>query len=155
MDTLDQNVLNKEAGELNGEIKAFLLETAKWAKFLSILGFIGLGIMMLVLLITMLAGATVIDQFEYSKLRTTGALSGGIGTFFALAILALYFFPIYYLYKAADGIQKGIRNGNHEELTSGFSNLKSHYKFIGIFTIIIVSIYILVFLFFMLVMAGR
>jgi hypothetical protein len=146
MDTLDQNILNKDAGELNGEIKSYLLETAKWAKFLSILGFIGLGLIVLGLLGMMAAGGAALSQLENSGLGSLGGAGMGMISLLYIALLALYFFPIYYLYKAADGLQKGIRSGNNDDLTNGFRYFKSHYKFIGIFTIIVISIYLIIIL---------
>jgi hypothetical protein len=155
MDTLDQNILNKDAGELNGEIKSYLLETAKWAKFLSILGFIGLGIVILGLFGVMAAGRAAFSELENSSLGSLGGAGMGMISLLYMGFAALYFFPLYYLYKAADGLQKGIRYGNNDELTNGFRNFKSHYKFIGIFTIIVISIYLVILLIGMLAFAGR
>lgn len=129
-----------EKFELNfsEEIKGYLKEIAKWAYFLSILGFVGLGIMVI---FGLFFGAIMgsLPSNAYSMGYSTGM---GI----AYVILALiYFFPILYLYKFAKKMKAALRTKDNNELTSAFSNLKSHYKFIGIFTLIILSIYILIF----------
>lgn len=41
-------------------------------------------------------------------------------------------------------IRAGINNNDQEKYTEGVKNLKSHYKFIGIFMIVILSIYALI-----------
>jgi len=136
MEILDDNKLSNEL-QLNEQTKGFLLETAKWAKFLSVLGFIMIGLMVLGGLIMLIFATT-------SPLARFTGVAGPIGMFvFWLLAALLYFFPVLFLYKAADGLKKGIETWNQQQLTSGFENLKSHYKFIGIVTIVILSLYLL------------
>ena len=61
-----------------------------------------------------------------------------------LVFAVVYFFPVYYLFKSSVGIKQGINSGSQDVLTSGFLNLKSHYKFVGIMTIILIAVYILI-----------
>ena len=70
-------------------------------------------------------------------------VSASILGFVYLVMGALYYFPILYLYKSGAGLQNGAQLHNQELLTSGIENLKSHYKFVGILTIVIFSMYIL------------
>jgi hypothetical protein len=69
----------------------------------------------------------------------------GIIGFFYLLIGALYFFPIYYLHQFSDKIKNGLSSQDLEDITAGFQNLKSLFKFMGICTIIVMSIYALIF----------
>ena len=123
---------------INDQIRNHLLETSKWMKFLSIIGFIGLGLMVIAALVILVAGSS----FE--------SLSGAAGGTFFIALIyllmaVLYFFPVLYLFKSATGLKNGLIGNNNDQLVSGFENLKSHYKFVGIFMIVILSIYALVF----------
>ena len=68
-----------------------------------------------------------------------------IGIFYVLMAL-LYFFPTYYLFQFANKTKKGISNNSNESVEEGLVNLKSMFKFIGIFTVVILSIYALIFL---------
>ena len=43
-------------------------------------------------------------------------------------------------------MKSALKLNNNEDFKMAFSNLKSHYKFMGIFAIVIISIYILIFL---------
>lgn len=117
----------------------FLREIARWTKFLSILGFVGIGFMVLAALF---AGAFL------SALPTNGAFPFPPGLFsvFYLAGAALYFFPVYYLFKFSNNLSNALKQQNSSYLETAFENLKSHYKFIGILAIIILGLYVLIFL---------
>lgn len=126
--------------------REFLAETAKWANFLSILGFIGLGLMVLASLFMFVVGAS--NSFV--------PLGNGIfvGIFYIL-IAGFYFVPINYLYKFASNMKNAIRTNNQSSLTTSFEYIKSHYKFIGILTIVMIGIYILMILWVMFAAFGR
>jgi hypothetical protein len=116
--------------------RKFLDETRKWTKFLSILGFIFIGLIVLMGLILTLAGSlfgTFLGGFERIVILLVYILIGG-----------LYFFPIYYLMKFSINMKNAIQQGKQQEFTSAFEFLKSHYKFIGILTIVALSLYVLI-----------
>jgi len=143
-ETLDTNQFG-DGALLNEKIKGFLLETAKWAKFLSIIGFIGLGLMIVFAIVLMIFGA-------HLRIPLPQASAMGI-TYLIMSVL--YFFPVYYLSLFSSKIKKGITLNNEQELTLGFENLKSHYKFLGIMMIIVLSIYGLIALIAVLVNLSR
>ena len=74
-------------------------------------------------------------------------LGGGmfIGVIY-LVFALLYFLPINYLYKFSSNMKHAISTNNQASLTSAFEYLKSHYKFIGIITLVVIGLYILMFL---------
>jgi len=122
---------------INNEIKSYLLETAKWARFISIIGFIGIGLILL---------AGVFISFAGSSLSNIPNLPFNFGFFgviyFALGVL--YFFPTYYLYKFSIGIKEGLADDEQSAFTTGFGYLKSTFKFLGILIIVLISLYVLV-----------
>jgi hypothetical protein len=69
---------------------------------------------------------------------------GGIIALAYIIIAVVYYFPINYLYQASRGIKEAMLYDNKTELEIGIENLKSHYKFMGIFAIVVISIYILI-----------
>lgn len=138
MEVLEENSFVSEPLIVDQDIKGYLLEVAKWAKFLSIIGFVGLGLMII--------GCLSFMMMSNSFSRMGGGASSmpmGLFGFIYLAIAFIYFFPILYLYKAALGMKTGINSDNQEVFKSGIENLKSHYKFIGIMMIVVLSIYVL------------
>jgi len=50
---------------------------------------------------------------------------------------------VYYLLQFSRKMKKALITKNNETLASAFEKLKSHYKFIGVFTIITLSLYAL------------
>jgi hypothetical protein len=64
-------------------------------------------------------------------------------TIFYILMIAIYIFPLYYLYQFSVKLKKAVISKDDEVLASAFEMLKSHYKFVGVFTIIMLSIYIL------------
>ena len=117
--------------------KGFLKETAKWCKFLSILGFIGLGLLLL---------SSFFISTIYANMPQAASMPFNLGTamtIFYILMIAIYIFPLYYLYQFSVKLKKALTQKDDEVLASAFEMLKSHYKFVGVFTIIMLSIYIL------------
>ena len=47
MENLENTQPDENQVTINNEIKAYLLETSKWGKFLAIVGFVGMGLLLL------------------------------------------------------------------------------------------------------------
>ena len=130
--------LHVENGEnlvIDWRSKEFLKETAKWTKFLAILGFVGIGLMVL---------GSLVMLFAPSSLMSNGDFPFGGKIFLILLYLAfavLYYFPISYLYQFSENTKKAIENNDNNAVRDAFEFLKSHYKFMGILTIILLSFY--------------
>ena len=120
--------------ELNSKSVGHLNEARKWSFFLSIMGFIGVGFMVLAALLV-----SVIFSFISDSTLSTG-LGIGISVLY-LIIAALYFFPVYFLFNFSTKAKKAVQSGDSNILTESIRNLKSHYKFVGIMTIIMLVIY--------------
>ena len=134
---MEDNLL-VEKGEnlvIDWRSKEFLKETAKWTKFLAILGFVGIGFMVL---------GSLVMLFAPSSLMSNGDFPFGGKIFMMLLYLAfavLYYFPISYLYQFSENTKKAIENNDNNAIRDAFEFLKSHYKFMGILTIILLSFY--------------
>ncbi len=130
--------------ELDHDIKGFLKEISTWSYFLSILGFIGIGIMILFgVFFGAFMGRSMGGINPYQNL---GFSMGYLGLIYVV-IGIMYFFPVYYLFNFSKKMKNALKANNNNEFKMAFSNLKSHYKFMGIFVIVIFSIYALIFIF--------
>lgn len=130
--------------QLDSTAKDFLKEAAKWAYFLSIIGFIGIGFLAL---IAVFAG-TLFSRFN--SMPGMAAYGGSFGTMIGVIyflMAALYFFPVYYLFKFSSNAKKAFRDNDSQALTESIGYLKSHYKFFGILMIILLALYALMFVF--------
>jgi hypothetical protein len=121
------------------EINDYLLQTSKWGKFLAIVGFVGMGLMVFIAILVM-SGLS-----QLSRVYGEGFPMAGVG-FVYVAIAAIYFFPINYLYQFSVKIKRGLQSNDASTITSGFENLKSLFKFMGVFTLVILSMYGLILL---------
>ena len=132
-----------ETFELNvsSTIMGFLKETSTWTYFLSILGFIGIGLMLLFGVFFSVVMGLISGGNPYDNLGMDMSYFGLIYIVLAL----LYFFPVLYLFNFSRKTKLALKTNNNDDLTTAFSNLKSHYKFMGVFTIVVISIYILAF----------
>lgn len=115
---------------------AYLKETSGWTLFFAVLGFIFVGILVLGAFFVGIFFSTFYDVEMVPGLELIMS-----GIYFIIGII--YFFPIYYLYRFSTNMKKAIENNDNDNLDVAFKNIKSHYKFMGIFTIIILAIYIL------------
>jgi hypothetical protein len=121
---------------------SYLGETARWAKFLSIVGFIMCALM---IVLALFAGSLMT---ALSRLRSDDALQSmaGMGGAFSLiyiVVALLYFFPCLYLFNFAGKMQTALHNNDQTSLNASFGQLKACFKFVGILTIIVLSFYIL------------
>lgn len=144
MSTYDSNELR-----VSMEARDYLMTTSKWASFLAILGFIALGLMVISSL-GMFAAGSMMDSAMEEAMRSSGNINAPSGMFSGavmggmyLIIAILYAIPVYYLYKFASSTRAALETNHNETLTVALRNLKSHYKFIGIFTIISIILVIL------------
>jgi hypothetical protein len=127
--------------QLNDTAKGFLNEIAKWAYFLSILGYVGVGF---IVLVAFFAGAffAFIGNLT-QETHNLGWIEGSFVSVIYFIIAAIYFFPIYFLNKFSSKLKMALKNNDSETLANSFENLKSHYKYVGIVALIILSLYTL------------
>jgi hypothetical protein len=141
LQTNAQLIEERDSQELIVSKKAmsFLLETAKWTKFLSILGFVFIGFMVLGAVFVGFAGiiAPGLDG-------PAGAVPFGLISFMYLIFAGVYFIPILYLYNFSVNVKQAFLQVNQATFEAALEKLKSHYKFVGITAIVIIGLYILI-----------
>ena len=133
-DLLSNDLLINDTSQEN------LNSAAKWGKFLSIVGFVFCGLMVI--------GGLVMQTMmpSFSSYGYGSPFLKYIGTVYIILAIIL-FFPCLYLLKFSNKMQEAIRTSNQESLDNAFVNLKSMFKFYGIVTIVILCFYALIFLF--------
>lgn len=125
--------------------KSFLAESAKWGRFLAILGFI---VCILIVLggIFMATQATQMESAfsEYGGSRRTFSGFGPAMGIVYVVVALIYFFPCLYLLRFSNYMKTALAAEDQSQLTLSFQNLKSMFKYVGIFTIVILSIYVVI-----------
>jgi hypothetical protein len=140
----NQNLLNADL-QIDATAHAHLYETAKWATFLSILGFIGSGI----IAIAAVFAGTILGSLGSNSPYGSGAAIMGAGfiTAIYLVVAAIYFFMSLFLFRFAAKMKIALNTTDQESLNNSFLNLKNLYKMMGILTIVYLSLLVLALIF--------
>jgi len=127
--------------QVTNESVSYLATAAKWSKFLSIMGFIGAGFLILLGLAFSVFYATV-----GRELPSTGPLSfvsPGVLQGIYILIGLFYLWPVIYLNNFSNFTTRAVKSGNSDLLTKAICNLKRLFLFMGILTIVILVIYLI------------
>lgn len=143
---MEQNTPTTNLFDLHVDVQssAYLAETSKWAKFLAILGFIFCG---LIILVAIFAGSILSSMVSRYGGDTMPGFGGAFISIIYILVALLYFFPCLYLFRFATKMQVALKNNDQEILVGSFKNLKSCFRFVGILTIVVLSLYVLFLIF--------
>ena len=123
------------------EMRSYLYDITKWAKFLSIIGFvISVFIILAAFSIPAIINSNPAVAAQMGQLGASGAT---IITVIYFILGLLLFYPSILLNKVANKGKQGVLFGDQESLNQAVSNLKSLFKFWGIVTIAIIAFYFL------------
>jgi len=117
--------------ELNNNGIKQLNMTRKWTLFLSILGFVFIGLMIIV----------VVIAFSITGNNNSASSFSALSLLPLLAISLIYFFPIYFLFQFSSYSKKSIKNNDSIQLSKSLKYLKNHYQFMGILIIVLTGMY--------------
>jgi hypothetical protein len=134
METTEINTTQTETFAVNRKIKLYLFETAKWGNILAIIGYVAMGIMVL-------ASLVMIVAFSFIDMET--AFPMWILGIVYLVFAGIYYIPVTYLYRFSNQMKLAVHRNDEKLYTTGFENLKSLFKFFGIFTLVLLGLYVL------------
>ena len=135
---MDMNDLLDDSSPLNDDlnfnqpVRDFLSESARWGKFLAIVGFVIFGLGLIFPLLSTV-GLMAMGPMGFGGF-------GGVAFLFFLLILGIFFLPIYYLYNFSTKMQKALANEEQWALEQAFGSHKSLFKFYGILMIIVLAL---------------
>ncbi len=141
MDTVDDV---KDSDEYRGrlrinfEIQDYLYQSAKWAKLLSFIGFL----IILLIVAFALSINTLYSQLKSFLPNVPDLPAQGI-TIFYLVVALIYLIPAISLYRFSSNIKESFVEQDQLKFARGFNSLNSFFKFWGIFTLIIVILFVL------------
>jgi hypothetical protein len=137
------DLLNNDL-QVSASAQSFLSDSARWGKFLAIIGFIFCGFM---IVIAFFVPALIMNLPPYNAMASglSASITAGMTVVYLLLAL-LFFFPCLYLFKFSVKMQASLNSMSQENFEESLKNLKSMFKFYGICTIVMLSIYALIFL---------
>jgi len=130
----------KELPQFTPEATVFLLKTAKWGKFLAILGFIVTGFLFLAGILM----SFVLGMLPDEMMPLNMPFSPIVFSVIYIAIAGIYVIPVIFLNNFCNNAIKAIENSSTDNLTASIRNLKNLFVFVGISTIIILSFYTII-----------
>jgi hypothetical protein len=129
----ENNLLENELF-IDNVAQVHLKETAMWAKFLAVAGFV---ISALIAIGAIFAG-TMFNKLTAGMPGGQGAgmMTGGVIMVMYLLIAAVAFFMALFLFRFGVKMKASLITSDQETLNLSFQNLKIYYRFAGIITII-------------------
>jgi hypothetical protein len=137
MEELNQNIQEPVISieKLSGSSLQNLKSAAPWMKFISILGFIACGFLVIAG-IAMLAGGNALSQL--------GVAGAGIWMFVVYILIAvIVFFPNRYLFNYASAIQNYAASKDYSQIEEAFRMQLKYWKYLGVMIIIYFSLVVI------------
>ena len=122
--------------QITDTIRQYWRQSSQWGLFFSVLGFIYLGLLVI------------------SLLSAQSVAGFGMSLIMLLIVGVIVFIPTWLMFKFSQEVKKGVEHDSTTNVQEGFSQLRRLYQFAGILTIVILSLYVIFFLFGLLMM-GR
>jgi len=132
--------------------KAHMLETAKWAKFISWVLIVVQSLMIGFTFIASLANGFEASQFFGDQ------MGNGIGLVLFvlyLFIILLFFYPLICLLQFSRKIKPALLTGNQQLFNESFKKLKHMFKFFGVVIILFLVVYGIFMMFLLLSLIGN
>ncbi|HEX7903401.1 MAG TPA: DUF5362 family protein [Chitinophagaceae bacterium] len=129
-------------------IRNHLFETAKWGRFLAIVGFVICGL----IVVAGIFAATSFNDLSSGGYRGRYDMydeSAGLGAIgpmvlvICIIVATLYFFPSLFLLRFSNRMKTALASDNQELLASSFQNLKIVFRYTGIMSIVFIVLYVL------------
>jgi len=139
MSTFEQEPIMSEANqkiELTTDSINSLDTIWRWASFFSILGFIGIAFIIIVGIVMGVVFSTI-----------DSSLGAGVGSLIMIIYIILgvvYFYPILLLFRFSRWTKKAIHNNSSLDFSLALKNLKGHFQYVGIMTIVVFALYFII-----------
>src|SRR5690606_10873799 len=125
---------------ISANMRESLRQIARWAYFLSVLGFILVGFIIGIAIFSGTLLGVVLNEMQE---EFPGIINTLFITVIYLFIALISFFPLLFLYRFSVKTKNALRTVNRTYLESALKYLKSHYKFIGFLALALIGVYAL------------
>lgn len=128
-------IMDETTGGLtvNDRTRDILLVMARWAKFLSILGFVGIAFMVVM---GIMSGSMMNALKALPPFASMAGVASVAMTLYCLVLAVVYFFPVYYLYQFSVKTPKALERNDEGVFNYGLASLKNFFLICSVFVII-------------------
>ncbi len=136
-----ENITNEM--KITAADKANLTTAAKWARFIAIVNFVMIGLVVAAMLFMVLGMAI-------AGLALPG-VTAGVTSFMIvyliimMAVLLVALMPALYMYRFASKALDAVESDNQEIMSESLANLRRYFKFNGVLLAIVLGLYLLMF----------
>ncbi|MBP1664709.1 MAG: hypothetical protein H6Q19_1849 [Bacteroidetes bacterium] len=138
--TTEQAEKNENSLRITSVSKDNLISTSRWANFIAIVGFVMLGIMVVISISSFILTPLMGEFQDFQSMPFPLYLFGLIYLTYAI----IGFFPYYFLYTFARKVKKGLETGDQSIFDTGLINLRRLALFVGVLMIIALSMLLLI-----------
>jgi uncharacterized membrane protein YesL len=123
---------------IDHESVGYLTETARWGKFLAIVGFVTCGLIAIFSFFagSILANSPALAAYPSAEVHTVSTIGGAFLTVIYLILAVVYFFPCLYLYRYSIRMKEALNTNDQVKLNESLKNQKMLFRYVGIVTII-------------------
>ncbi len=126
------------------ENRKYIESVGKWMKFMAILMIISIGVLFLMAIILLITGGIMGDIPEAQEIENIPGMSAlKIMPVFIIIVAGIMVIPTLYLLRASSAAKMVALGDSNEQVTEFLKNNKSYWKFMGIYTIVVIAISIL------------
>jgi hypothetical protein len=124
--------------EVTERAKSIFLNMARWTKFLAIMGFIFIGLMLLMFSVGLF---TNFSDRGFSSNPVLSSIGVGGSMIFAVLLLGIYFYPTYTLYMYSIKIKRAVLSSDKDQFETALNFLKNTFQYLAILLIIVLIMY--------------
>ena len=130
-----ENLLGSDL-QVDTVIQQHLTDSAKWARFLAIVGFIFSALIFLVGLFGLFSADTSPRRRSYFETTSSRDFSPIFSAAIVIVISLVWFATSLYTFRFADKMKTALANSDQYSLNDSFANLAKNYRLMGIVTIV-------------------
>ena len=131
-----EQISEEKKMEISPETLSNLNATRKWTTFLSVFGFITIGLFLFVILVT----GTFLTTFKLKEVNHD--IQQLVMIIVIIVVAIIYFLSVLYLFRFSKYTRDAVHYHDVKKLEKAFKNLKSYFTYIGIILIIALAFYV-------------
>ena len=125
------------------ECKVYVNETRKWMKLFGIIMIIGI-VCLVVMAISFMSRDSALVNTLMPEIKGVTAITTGV---FYLIFAGIMVFPTIYIFRAVKAAKTAVESNDNAQMVEFLKNTKSYWKFMGIYTIVMLIFAVIIMLF--------
>lgn len=127
------------------ESKIYVNETRKWMKLFGIIMIIGI-VCLIVMAISFMSGGSALANTLSGNLPEINGVTAVIGVVY-LIFAGIMVLPTIYIFRAVKAAKDAVESNDNAQMVEFLKNTKSYWKFMGIYTIVMLVLALIIALF--------